>query len=266
MKLFFRKIGQGPPLIILHGLYGSSDNWISIAKSISHKFTIYLPDQRNHGRSPHDDKHDYDSLSNDLLEFTNDQKLASFFLAGHSMGGKTAVYFTVRYPERVSGLVVADISPFEDANKNPQAFEQHKNIIRTFSELKISDASSRKEIDERLSLMISSERIRNLIMKNLERETDTGFRWKLNIRTLQDNIGNMMEGLPLPADDYQEITGFPVLFLKGEFSDYLPDDDIPHILKIFPGAEFRIIKNSGHWIHSDNPEAVSEALLSLLDN
>ncbi len=266
MKLFFRKIGQGPALIILHGLYGSSDNWLSVAKSINHKFTVYLPDQRNHGRSPHDDKHDYNSLSNDLLEFADDQKLASFFLAGHSMGGKTAVHFAVRYPERVSGLVVADITPFRDADKNPRALEQHKNIIRAFSELKISDASSRKEIDERLSLMISSERIRSLIMKNLERDTDTGFRWKLNIRALHDNIENMMEGLPLPGDDYQEITGFPVLFLKGEFSDYLQDDDIPHILKIFPGAEFRVIKNAGHWIHSDNPEAVSESLLSLLDN
>ena len=266
MKLFFRKIGQGPPLIILHGLYGSSDNWVSVAKSISHKFTIYLPDQRNHGRSPHDDKHDYNSLCNDLLEFADDHKLASFFLAGHSMGGKTAIYFTVKYPERVSGLVVADISPFENADKNPRALEQHKIIIKTFNELRISDATSRKEIDERMSHMIVSEKIRNLIMKNLERETDRGFRWKWNVRALQGNILNMMEGLPAPRDNYQEITGFPVLFLKGEFSDYLPDGDIPHILKIFPGVEFRVIKNSGHWIHSDNPEAVTEALLSLLDN
>jgi pimeloyl-ACP methyl ester carboxylesterase len=265
MILFFRKYGQGPPLIILHGLYGSSDNWLSIAKRISHKFTVYLPDQRNHGHSPHDKDHDYDVLSNDLLEFADSQKLARFFLAGHSMGGKTAVFFTVKYPERVSGLVVADISPFKDANNDPVDFKFHDNLIRTLLELKVSEASSRKEIDFALSRMISSEKIRGLIMKNLERETGTGFRWKLNIDALHNNLLKIMEGLPRPSDDFHEITGFPVMFLKGEFSDYLPGDDVHYILKVFPGAEFRTIRNAGHWIHSDNPEEVAKALLSLLD-
>jgi len=265
MKLFFRKYGQGPPLIILHGLYGSSDNWVTIAKRISHKFTVYLPDQRNHGHSPHANNHDYNSLGNDLLEFADDQKLARFFLAGHSMGGKAAVFFTLRYPERISGLIVADISPFKDAYNDPGEFKFHDNLIRMLLELKISDASSRKEIDDRLSRMISSEKIRGLIMKNLERETETGFRWKLNIHALHDNILKIMEGLPGPSDDSHEITGFPIMFLKGEYSDYLPVDEIPYILKVFPAAEFRTISKAGHWVHSDNPEAVTEALLSLLD-
>ncbi len=263
MKLFFRKYGQGPPLIILHGLYGSSDNWLSVAKTISDRFTVYLPDQRNHGHSPHDDNNDYGSMSDDLLEFANDQGLTKFFLAGHSMGGKTAVLFAVRHPERVSGLVVADISPFLELNKSSESFRLHASIIRAISSLGISDASSRKEIDDRLSLMISSEKIRGLIMKNIEREPLKGFRWKINARALHNNIEKIMGGLPRPAADYQEITGFPVLFLKGEFSDYFPDNDIPDILRIFPGAEFRTVRNSGHWIHSDNPEAVTEALLSL---
>src|SRR5674536_156004 len=112
MKLFYRKYGNGPPLIILHGLYGSSDNWITIAKSLSDSFTVYLPDQRNHGRSPHSPIHDYDSMRDDLFELANDLKLKKFFLAGHSMGGKTAISFAIKWPEMLDGLFIADISTF----------------------------------------------------------------------------------------------------------------------------------------------------------
>ena len=90
MKLFFRKFGNGPALIILHGLYGSSDNWVTIARDLADTFTVYLPDQRNHGQSPHNDRHDYGSMTGDLLELADDLRLEKFFLAGHSMGGKTA--------------------------------------------------------------------------------------------------------------------------------------------------------------------------------
>src|SRR5512133_2376601 len=112
MKLFCRKYGNGPPLIILHGLFGSSDNWVTIAKNLSDSFTVYLPDQRNHGQSPHSDVHDYDSMRDDLFELVNDLSLKKFFLAGHSMGGKTAISFALKWPEMLNGLLIADISPF----------------------------------------------------------------------------------------------------------------------------------------------------------
>ncbi len=112
MKLFYRKYGNGPPLIILHGLFGSSDNWVTIAKSLSEVFTVYLPDQRNHGLSPHSDIHDYESMSQDLSELAKDLSLKKFFLAGHSMGGKTAIAFAMSWPEMLNGLLIADISPF----------------------------------------------------------------------------------------------------------------------------------------------------------
>ena len=113
MKLFYRKYGAGPSLIILHGLYGASDNWATIAKNLSERFTVYVPDQRNHGNSPHSDIHDYDSMRDDLYELAGDLKLKKFFLAGHSMGGKTAIAFAVKWPEMINGLLIADISPFE---------------------------------------------------------------------------------------------------------------------------------------------------------
>ncbi len=101
-------------MIILHGLYGSSDNWVTIAKELADSFTVYLPDQRNHGQSPHSDIHDYESMSDDLFELVMDLNLGRFFLAGHSMGGKTAYPFALKWPEMLYGLIVADISPFTD--------------------------------------------------------------------------------------------------------------------------------------------------------
>jgi esterase len=111
MKLFYRKLGEGPVLIILHGLYGMSDNWLSIGKALSGYFEVYLPDQRNHGRSPHDSRHDYHALRDDLLGFMNEHMIDRAVLVGHSMGGKTAMSFAMQYPERVGALVVIDISP-----------------------------------------------------------------------------------------------------------------------------------------------------------
>ena len=135
MKLFYRKLGNGPPLFILHGLYGSSDNWITIAKSLSKKFTVYIPDQRNHGKSDHSDIHDYDSMRDDLFELVSYLKISKFFLVGHSMGGKCAISFALKWPEMIYGLLVADISPFINENSNPGAYNQHLKILRTILSL-----------------------------------------------------------------------------------------------------------------------------------
>lgn len=266
MKLFYRRFGEGPPLIILHGLYGSSDNWVTIAKKISRRFTVYLPDLRNHGHSPHNEIHDYNALSSDIFELANDLELNKFFLAGHSMGGKAAVFFAVRWPEMIEGLLIADISPFTPQNIRSTEYYQHQTILKTVLETNISIAASRKEVELILAEKIPSEKIRGLIMKNLHRIPDNRFEWKINASSLLNNLEKIMEGLPGPPENYSPVTGFPVLFLKGERSDYLPEKDFHDILTIFPPAEFRIIKNAGHWINSDNPEEVSESLLSLLDN
>ena len=266
MKLFCRKYGSGPPLIILHGLYGSSDNWVSVAKSLSSRFTVYLPDQRNHGQSPHNPVHDYDSMKNDLYDLAGELKLQKFFLAGHSMGGKTAVNFALTWPEKLSGLLVADISPFVSENRNPVAYALHKNILNSILSIDIKSVRTREEAEKLLSRTIDSDITRGFIMKNLKRESDNSFSWKLNASALLENLDRIMEGIE-PGDDYsEELSGFPVFFLKGEYSDYLPESDFPRIRRIFPAADFIIIPASGHWIHADNPEAVKECLLKFLDN
>lgn len=258
MKLFFRKYGEGPPLIILHGLYGSSDNWVSIAKKISGHFTVYLPDQRNHGQSPHSGVHDYESMSSDIREFARDNNLGKFFLAGHSMGGKTAALFALKWPELLDGLIIADISPFETKSSNSESYNQHLSILKTLQETDISKAASRVEIERILADRIRSERDRALIMKNIRRNDDGSFTWKTNNSSLLKNIDNILDSITGTGITFEYVTGFPVIFLKGENSGYLPDADRSKILKLFPAAEFRIIKNAGHWLHTDNPEAVVE--------
>jgi pimeloyl-ACP methyl ester carboxylesterase len=264
MKLFYRKYGDGPPLFILHGLYGSSDNWVTIARKTGTHFTVYLPDQRNHGRSPHSDVHDYEAMSSDLFELVTDLRLGKFFLAGHSMGGKTAVRFALRWPEMLEGLMVADISPFETKARYSEFYNQHITILNTLAKVDISLVRSRAEIETLLAGNISSARIRGLVLKNIERGTDGKYRWKNNNTALLKNIDIIMDSIVSDDGTLDPVTGFPVVFLKGDRSDYLPREDHEKILRLFPAAEFRIIKNSGHWIHVDNPVAVIQELINLL--
>ncbi len=265
MKLFYRKFGEGPPLIILHGLYGSSDNWVSIAKKIGDSFTVYLPDQRNHGQSPHSDIHDYNSMRDDLFEMVSELRIKRFFLAGHSMGGKTAVAFAVKWPEMIYGLLIADISPFINEDTRKQVYTQHLTILKTILSIDLSKVRARNEAEALLSEKIPSEKVRGFILKNLQRNAGDIFTWKLNALSLSDNLDKIMEGIVLKADSTEPVTGFPVIFLKGGNSNYLAESDAAGIRKVFPAAEFIVIQGAGHWIHADKPDDVIKYLRKLLD-
>lgn len=265
MKLFYRKYGVGPPLIILHGLYGSSDNWASIAGKLADRFTVYLPDQRNHGQSPHSAVHDYDSMRDDINELADELKLNKFFLAGHSMGGKTAISYALKWPDRLNGLLIADISPFVNENTNQSAYIQHLTILRSILSIEVSKITSRAEAEALLKEMIHSEKIRGFILKNLQRGAGNRYSWKLNAPSLMNNLEKIMHGIDRPSGFSQQITGFPVIFLKGGDSDYLPESDYKDIQKVFPAAEFSVAENAGHWIHSDRPDEVIRNLKKLLD-
>ena len=263
MKLFFRSYGKGPPLIILHGLYGSSDNWFSIAKMIGEYYTVYLPDLRNHGQSPHSDIMDYDSMRDDLIELTDELSIKKFFLAGHSMGGKTAISFALKYPERLNGLLIADISPFINKISDHTIYDQHKLILRAILSLDLSKIKSRSEAETELAKMIESEKIRGFILKNLQRSSGNTFIWKINAGAILDNLDRIMDGIDRSTLRNYQISGFPVIFLKGAESEYLKDSDYPDILKIFPAAEIKEVSNAGHWIHADQPAMVAGSLKML---
>jgi esterase len=264
MELFYRKYGTGPPLIILHGLYGSSDNWVTIARKLSENFTVYLPDQRNHGQSPHSNIHDYDSMSQDLFDLTEKLKINKLFLAGHSMGGKVAVNFALKWPEKIYSLVIIDISPFEPSGKERKFYEEHREILEALVSADLSGIRNRAMAEALFEKKIKSEKTRGFILKNLLRTGDSSFSWKMNVHSLYHNLENLVAGLPRPSDSTEAVTGFPVTVLKGENSDYLPPGEFEAIQKLFPSAVLITIKNAGHWLHAERAEEVTEILLNQL--
>ncbi len=265
MKLFCRKYGSGPPLVILHGLYGSSDNWVTIAKRLGESFTVYLPDLRNHGQSPHSKEHDYESMRDDIHGLVTDLGLKKFFLAGHSMGGKTAAMFAIKWPEMLNGLLIADITPFAGQPNAEKAYKQHLAILEAMDSIDPSAMSTRTEIENALEKRISSPKIRGFIMKNLQRTPGNSFKWKINISSLLQNLDKIMGGIDRNSAFSGQVHGFPVIFLKGADSDYLLPSDYNDIRKLFPSAEIIEIENAGHWLHTDQPEATINNFLRLLN-
>lgn len=255
MELFFRKFGEGPALIILHGLYGSSDNWMSVGKALSENFEVYLIDQRNHGRSPHSAQHNYHLLKEDLLEFMDKHSIEKAIIIGHSMGGKTAMFFAVDYPERVNSLIVVDISPTSYKNTDSTQLLTHSTIIKSMYSVDFNTVKTRKDIDKILAKSIPVKRVRQFLLKNVRRNKNNQFDWSLNIEAISNELENIMDGLNANSfENGKEITGFPVLFIKGEKSDYIQPSDEKEITKIFPFAEIEIIPDAGHWLHAEQPE------------
>ena len=261
MKLFFRKYGEGPPLIIIHGLYGSSDNWVSMGRQLAENFEVFLIDQRNHGQSPHSPDHNYQVLKEDLLEFMDSQSIEKAIILGHSMGGKTAMFFAVDYPERVSRLIIADISPRSYKSTKSSQLLSHSDIIRAMFNVDFYGITSRDEIDEILSKSIPDERIRQFLLKNVKREKDNTYSWSINIRAIKHELENIMDGL---SEDQTEVTGFPVLFLKGENSEYIQDADRKLIYQIFPFADIETVPNAGHWLHAEQPEIFIQKVIDFI--
>ena len=243
MKLNFRKLGSGKPLVILHGLFGSLDNWFSIARELEKHYTLYLVDQRNHGDSPHSDQWNYQIMVEDLKELLDDEGLEKIYLMGHSMGGKTAMYFASTYPERVEKLIVADIAP----RYYPI---HHQTILEGLNSIDLKETKSRKEADAQLSEYIQELGTRQFLLKSLGRN-EKGFVWKINLPVITKNIEEVGKALPEEA----KYAG-PTLFLGGTNSNYLTQSDLPDLEKHFPNYELELVANAGHWLHAEQPEAV----------
>ena len=267
MNLAYKKLGQGRPLIILHGLYGSLDNWYSIGKALSTNFEVYLVDQRNHGHSPHSESHTYKNLQEDLFEFFNSHNISKAILVGHSMGGKTAMLFAILHPELIEKLIIVDIAP--KAYTSLQNYQSHAivhlNIMQAFLSTEISQMQSREQIDNEFSKYIKEKNIRQFLLKNVSRSND-GFKWKLNVQALSNALPNILEGLDIKEIQKSKYKpDFPVLFIKGEKSDYIIDDDLFLIKQIFPKSEMVTIFDAGHWVHSEQPELFLKTLKYFLE-
>jgi len=248
MKLYYRSFGESGshPLVILHGLFGMSDNWVSVAKSLAEEdYHVFVPDQRNHGRSGHSNIHNYEAMVDDLLEFLDARDLEAVSLLGHSMGGKTAMQFAVDYPERVQKLLVADISPAASSHGTT-----HVNIIDRLLRIDLSAFKERQEVARNMKELISNPGLRNFLQKNLYWKDRANLGWRINLEAIRENLDEIFR--PVEAD---EAFDKPVLFIRGGESDYVPDEDIPKIERMFPQAKIRTIAGATHWLHAEKPEA-----------
>jgi pimeloyl-ACP methyl ester carboxylesterase len=252
MKLFFRKMGIGAPLLILHGLFGISDNWLSIAKKLAQDYCVYIIDMRNHGRSPHSESFNYSVMVDDIYEFLTDFNLRRINLLGHSMGGLAAINFCMEYPHRINSLIVIDIAP--------KAYPViHQSIIDGLFSLDLRKLKSRQEADTHLAQFVESPRVRKFLLKNLYRDDNQNFAWRLNLAVIAQNLNEIGKGL------IKKITiEKPVLFIRGGASDYIADEDIGRISKLFPSSEIHTISGASHWIHSDAPNALLTIIRSFL--
>lgn len=257
MELYFRRYGRegDKPLIILHGLFGLSDNWDSFARRFAEEgFDVVVPDQRNHGRSGHSPVHSYEALCDDLLELTDKLGYDRISLLGHSMGGKAAMQFAFDHPEKIDRLIIADISPTTSGH-NPQ----HQQLIDIMRKLDLSIFESRSQVDEALAGQIKSRRIRQFLTKSIYWKDKSSLGWRVNLEVVQENLDEI----------FREVTSAvpfekPVLFLKGEHSDYIPDEAIPRIKELFPHARIETIANGTHWLHADNPGDFTDAVIFFL--
>jgi len=250
MKLNTQIYGKGQPIVILHGFLGMGDNWKSIAKKLSERFEVHLPDMRNHGKSPHSSDFTYEDMVNDVKNYIEHHHLKEIILIGHSMGGKIAMLFSSLHSEFVSKLVVVDISP-----KKYQP--HHDDILQSLKLLKESHLSSRIEAEDILSQKIKDKGVRLFLLKNLKREADNTLSLKPNIDVFLENRHEIGRALSEDATYLGEI-----LFIKGENSAYIRDNDEKLISKHFTDYSIKVIDNAGHWVHAENPKGFLETVLN----
>ena len=242
-KILHSKIlGEGKPLIILHGLFGMLDNWQALAKEFACFFETHIVDLRNHGRSFHANQHNYEVMSEDLLSYLNTYNLDEVFLIGHSMGGKAAMNFACIYPDRVEKLVVVDISP----KYYPP---HHQEILSGLKAVDRFNLSSRKDADQILSQYFSESAMRQFLLKNLYWRSSTELTFKFNLEVLSDQIENVGQALYTNA-----LFDRPTLFIAGQSSNYIKETDVELIESHFPDFEIVEIPKSGHWVHAENPD------------
>lgn len=253
MKLFYREKGEGHRVIIIvHGLYGASDNWLSVAKDLEDEFRVVLIDQRNHGRSPHKEEMTYENMTNDLFELMQQLKIEKAVLIGHSMGGKTVMRFSLEHPGMVEKLIVVDIAPksYDSFSNYAEVTADHQKIIDTLSAIDPTKYSSRQEIDKALKPSFPSKRLRTFMMKNLKRQKNGHYQWQINWEALKNNMDEIMDGFS-SRESNSEKKMPEAIFIRGEQSPYIHDDDIMAINKFFPGSQVINIPKAGHWIHAE---------------
>ena len=255
MKLFYRTFGEGPAVIILHGLFGISDNWVTFGKNLAEQgYKAYIPDQRNHGQSPHSPVFNYLALTDDLYEFIEDHEIENPVIIGHSMGGKVTARFALENSELIKKVIIVDISLRAYPSRN-----SHAKIIDGMRRINFDMAKSRTEVDMLLTERIPDFRIRQFILKNLYWKEKDKLAWRINFEAICENLNELFDGIDT-IDRFSK----PALFIKGGLSDYILPEDFPTIKFNFPNAEIVTIENTSHWVHAEAPEKFAEIVFDFL--
>lgn len=240
MELNYKREGSGTPLLIVHGLFGSLDNWQTLGKKFAENFDTILVDQRNHGHSPHSEAFDYDLMAGDLIELIEDLELKEVDIIGHSMGGKATMRMAQLRPDLIKKMVIVDIGP----KGYPM---HHDTILEGLNAIDFDVVKSRGQATEVISKYIDDEGVRQFLLKNLYWIEKGKLGWRINLPVLEKNMPQIIGKLP---EDEVEI---PTLFIRGEKSNYIIEDDYTDIFMQFPNSDIETIYNAGHWIHAENP-------------
>lgn len=252
MQLHFKQLGRGEPLVLLHGLFGQSDNWFGVAPRLAEKFHVLMPDLRNHGHSPHHPEMDYPLMADDVEKFFTAQKMENACVIGHSMGGKVAMQFALDFPACVKKLIVVDMAP--------RAYQRaHDHIFAALLALDLALFQTRQQIEEALAPEIPSLNLRRFLLKNLGRDEQGKFFWKMNLRGVAENYSRLGEVLKA-GEPYAG----PSLFIRGGRSDYINANDELEIRRLFPAAELQTIASANHWVHADAPDEFVRRVLNFL--
>lgn len=254
MELAYREFGTGQPLVILHGLFGQSDNWNTLAKRFAEKgFHVFAVDQRNHGLSPHSDEWDYHAMAADLHEFIKFHNLEKPVLLGHSMGGKTVMFFEMLYAGVADKIIVADIAP--------RAYEPHHDaVLKALNAVDFSEINTRKDAEAILGKYLTDFGTKQFLLKNIYWKEDATKQmdWRFNLKIITQKYDNV--GVEAPAGS----SDTPALFLKGEKSNYVTEEDEKDIAARFNNYKIETIANSGHWVHAEQPEAFFNSVMGFI--
>jgi len=251
MKLFHKEFGSGKPLIILHGLFGFSDNWQSHAKHLSSYYRVILFDLRNHGRSPWSNTHNYEVMAADVAESLKGLGVNQGNFIGHSMGGKILMHLALNDSSYIDKMIVVDMG----IKSYPM---HHQDVINAIQSVNLENITARSQVNEFLKPMLSDEGLRQFLLKNLYWKEKGVLAWRMNIEVLIDRMSDVLSALP--AGEVVKET----LFIRGGLSNYILDEDIDAIDNQFLNSNIITIDEAGHWVHSEAPEEFTQSILSFL--
>lgn len=253
MSLNFKRVGQGKPLVMLHGLFGSLDNLGGISRALRNQFDVISIDLPDHGLSPHSANFDYEDYAQQVIEVMNINELTAPAILGHSMGGKVAMHIALHYPDKISELIVADIAPV-------QYDPRHNNVFNALKAVNLNDISGRKEAEHTMLQHIEEQGVVQFLLRSLVKTPEGKFAWRFNLDLLIRDYANLSQEISHTQPFIK-----PTLFIKGGNSNYITSEHRPVINQLFPNATAKIMQGVGHWLHAEKPVVFAKLVADFLN-